>query len=308
MGTMTYWACRGVVRLGAVAMCAGLLAIPAIGAPFTATGKILQYFPDQGSPAPGEPKSTPTGESWTQAFGNNAGLGAGNAAYASAKKLGTYAEVEMSTMTWWSGSITSTSSASTRELLFPDWQAAAAHAGNLPAASLVMGFQVTVSGSVSATSDGGNNSGASVRYDATIGDATASGTRGTDASGAFTLTGDWGALYLESTIPWNSNVYLDLSASSYASAGKTYLSFPKARASADFSHTLLWGGVQRIWVVDALGNRTELVDAYIPLIGQESGADYFYGAPVASSVPEPATLMLLAPGLLMVWWWRRGTR
>lgn len=298
MQTMTGWMRRFVVF--------GILAQAAFALPFTANGRIEQFFSGGGNPPPGTPTLGPTGASWIQSFDNIAGLSAESFAISGAGNLQTLAIVNMSWAGWASGSISSRAHASLRETVLLDWEAAAAHAWEPGTAHLIMRFAVNVSGLAVAASNGGDNSGASVDYTATIGDATASGSKGASAGGSSSTTGTWGTVLLDATVPWQSNLYVDLSANSYASAGKTYLSFPTATAMADFSHTLRWGGLQQIFAVDGQGVRREVAGAYIPLIGQETGFNYFYGVAQAenSGVPEPASMLLLGAGLLGVWWRR----
>jgi len=283
----------------------GVLAPAAFALPFGATGGIEQLFPDAGNPGVGNPTVGPTGATWIHRFDSGTGLTADSFAASSPGLLSTLAMVGLDWPGWWSGSITARSSATLQETVLVDWEAAALHAWEPGTVNLIMRFAVAVSGTVVATSDGGDNSGASIQYTATIGDATASGSKGASSGGSSNTSGIWGTVLLDATVPWQSNLYLDLSAQSYASAGKTYLSFPTAAAMADFSHTMRWGGLQQVLAVNALGERRDVTGAYIPLIGQETGFNYFYAATGDTGVPEPSSLLLLAAGLAGVWW-RRG--
>lgn len=297
MQTMTGWMRRFVVF--------GVLAGAAYGLPFTANGTINQYFSGGGTPPAGVLNTGPTGESWTQRFDNSSGLFADSLASSSPGNLQTLAIVGLDWDGWASGSISARASAGLRETVLLDWEAAAAHAWEPDTVNLIMRFAVSVSGFATATSDGGDNAGASVDYTATVGDATASGSKSASSGGSTSTTGNWGTVLLDATVPWQANLILDLSANSYASAGKTYLSFPTAMATSDFSHTMRWGGLQQIFAVNGQGVRTEVTGAYIAMIGQDSGFNYFYAAPSASDVPEPSTTLLLGVGLVGVFWRRR---
>lgn len=71
-----------------------------------------------------------------------------------------------------------------------------------------------------------------------------------------------------------------------------------ASASADFSHTLRWGGVSAVY--DPRGNALNLGGLH--LMGSD-GFDYVHAAPpnpYASAVPEPAAWGLMATGLLVL--------
>ena len=297
------------MRLFGVVLVAGLLSVPLTGGPFTASGKINQFFSSGGDPKTGNGSDGAAGATWDHYFDGQNGLTAINSAQSENGLLKTMAAVTMNYYGWESGSISATSSAGLNEIIMPDWAVVAARAGQPDVATMVMGFEVFVGGVVVATSDGGPASSASVDYTARIGDASASGTRSVTAGGGLVETGTWGTLILTATLPFNSNVILDLTSTSFAGAGKTYLSFPMADALGDFSHTLRWGGVKQIIVVNGQGQQTDITGAYIPMIGQSTGFDYFYGVQEPTSgVPEPSTVALMTAGLAGVWCLRRRVR
>ena len=69
-------------------------------------------------------------------------------------------------------------------------------------------------------------------------------------------------------------------------------------AIADFGHTLTWLGITGMRVYDDLGSEVDVPPgAYLPLIGLDSGVDYWYSA--APAIPEPSTALLFGCGLVV---------
>ena len=238
---------------------------------------------------------------WNQTFTNGAGLSARSYAISTPGVMRTYANVMVAWDGWASGSLESRADASSVELV---WD------GREPwpfeQDSVMMGFSYYTTGTAFASSEDGGGAGAGVGFTLAIGTASQSGRREVSSSSGSTQEGEWDYPGVRVKISRGEDVYISLSSYAYAAAGKTYLAFPAMEATGDFSQTLRWLGVQYIEGVNPDGSTTRLTGAYIPLIGRDSGFNYFYAAPDgAGDVPEPGTVGLTVAGLALVWWKRR---
>ncbi len=167
-------------------------------------------------------------------------------------------------------------------------------------------YNIGATGSVSGTDAGPSGTAfADIRYDYSVGSSSFRGTQ--SSSGA--ITGQWGTIagyvdlmasYLGAGNYAVSSFGLALSGEARAAAsngpGRVHLI-----ADANFGSTLEWMGATRVEGFDAQGNRIELPsDFRLQLTGQQTGFDYWNAARPTSVVPEPATLWLMAAGMLAV--------
>ncbi len=99
-------------------------------------------------------------------------------------------------------------------------------------------------------------------------------------------------------------------AHTFANGTKTYVPGSDASidASADFSHTLKWLGITGLHAFDSSGNEIPLpADASLPLIGRDTGFDYWHPAD-PSPVPLRSTLLFMCAGLIGAGPWLRRKR
>lgn len=271
---------------------------PVLAAPFSASGVLYQEFYPAGPP--GASSAGPTGASFSQQFvaGSvvlNANAVAGNG------NLSLFALASMSNMTdWSSGHISSTARGSIIESIAPTWQL-----WLNPGETIIFEYEVSVSGGLFAASGGLGDAGSSadLLYTYRVGDSHGAGTWSKNSAGQESKSGTWnGVISSAFTVHRNSNFELELRATAGAGGGKTYVpgSNTTLLANADFSHTMTWLGITGVQAFDSLGNEIPLPpDFSLPLIGQESGFDYWHSAAAPEAVPEPATALLLGSGLVL---------
>ena len=164
----------------------------------------------------------------------------------------------------------------------------------------VFDFRIEGSGNQSATYGGWGavDAGSSVRYGFQVGGTQGTGSKSSSKNDNY---GVWGSVDASFLIGKDQGYRLVLDAHTATLGTKVY--FPGSDASidafADFSHTLRWMGITELHAFDASGNEIALpADAYLPLIGRDTGFDYWYAAP--SPVALPSALLLICSGLLGV--------
>jgi hypothetical protein len=202
---------------------------------------------------------------------------------------------------WSSGFITAYTDASFSEWIDPDWEdwAARGYDSMNDIDHYLFDFRIEVSGSQSATYGGWGAAGAesTVSYSYSVGNTSGAGSKSTFGGENY---GAWGTVDAAFLIAKNQSYLFSFHAHTFASGTKTYVPFSDASidASADFSHTLKWLGITGLHAFDSSGNEIPLpADAYLPLLGRETGFDYWQAADPAP-VPLPPTLLFMGCGLL----------
>lgn len=291
----------GVVARAAMPFLGLILATLSIPAPglagaFSASGLVEQTFGPQGSP--GVASAGPTSASFSQQYASGS-LNLVSIAAASSGNLSLFALASMSNMgDWASGFLSSVARASIVESVRPEWQL-----WLNPGETFVFEYEFSVSGGLFASSGGigAGGSSAGLSYAYRLGDSSGGGNWSQNSAGQVAKSGVWNGVVRNSfTVHKDSTFSLELAAVADAGGGKAYN--PASNATligiADFSHTLTWLGITGVRAFDGEGNEISLPpDAYIPLIGLESGIDYWYSADEPESVPEPAGVLLLGSGL-----------
>lgn len=201
---------------------------------------------------------------------------------------------------WSSGYINASTDATVNESIDPDWEDWAARGydsmGDID--HYAFDFQFEVSGSQSATYGGWGAVWADSRvsYNYSVGGTQGAGSKSTYANENY---GTWGIVDASFLIGKGQSYILSMRAQTSANGTKTYVPGSDASidAFADFSHTLRWMGIAGLHAFDASGNEIPLpADAYMPLIGRDTGFDYWYAAPAL--VPLPPTLLAIGSGLI----------
>lgn len=272
---------------------------PVLAGAFTASGLVEQTFRPQGSP--GVSSSGPTSASFLQQYvdGN---LYLYSTASASSGTLSLFALASMSNMTdWSSGFVSSVARGSIVESVAPFWQSWLA-----PGESFIFDYEFRVTGALLTHSGGfgAGGSSAGLAYAYRVGDSSGGGNWSQNSAGQVSQSGVWNGVVKNSfTVHKDSTFDLELAAVADAGGGKLYN--PESNATlfgiGDFSHTLTWLGITGVQAFDSLGNEIPLPpDFYLPLIGQESGFDYWHSAAgEPSEIPEPASALLLGAGLVV---------
>lgn len=276
---------------------------PALASAYVAAGTVGQEF--YGAGPPGVSNVGPTGATFTQKYVTDDINLVSNAA-SHAGNLSLFSLASINGMTnWSSGHVWSRASAGIIESVAPNWAP-----WLNDAETLTFDYEFSVFGNLSATSGGWGAAGgdAGLTYGYRLGDSNGGGTWTLESNGRVTQTGVWnGVISSAFTVHKNSNFNLELVASASATGSKTYApgSDTTIVSTADFSHTLTWLGITGMHAFDSLGNEIALPPgAMLPLIGVDSGVDYWYSA--APSVPEPATALLFGCGLVVAGLARRS--
>ena len=216
-------------------------------------------------------------------------------AAASSGNLSLNTTVGMNQMTdWSSGFLSSLAGGSIVEPVAPWWQLWVA-----PGETFIFEYEISVSGTLFVDSGGPGHAGSSadLLYTYHVGDSHGAGTWSKHSSGQESKSGTWSGIVRNSfTVQMNGTFDLELRATAAAGGSKFYnpMSNVTLTGIADFSHTLTWLGITGVQAFDELGNEVPLPpDFSLPLIGQESGFDYWHSAAgEPSEVPEPATVFL----------------
>lgn len=277
-------------------------------AAFTASGSMWQDF--YAPIPPGTSTSSPTHAMFEQQYQTgDLNLLARSEASRGNIELFTLASINGMT-NWASGHVSSTSSAGILEPVYPLWQFLAGYAA--PLAYLTFDYEVWVAGNLNTTSAGPGAAGgeAGLQYSYRVGDSSGGGYWSKNSAGQVSQSGTWNSSIKGSfTVQKGSTFNLQLAAIAGGGGSKTYVPGSNATvvAMADFSHTMTWMGITGVRAFDSLGNELPLpADAYLPLIGRESGFDYWYAAGGASEVPEPAAVLLVGSGFVVAGLMRRS--
>ena len=269
---------------------------PALAGAYTASGSVEQTFYPPGPP--GVSNEGPAGATFRQEF-MAANINLVSAASSSAGNLSLYSLANINLMTNWdSGNAWSRARAGIVEPVSPDW---ASWLGE--GETFVFDYQFSVSGNLLAESGGPGAAGgsASLEYSYAVGDSHGGGNWSLDSAGNVSKSGVWNGVVSNSfTVDKDSTFALDLRAAAGTWGGKAYN--PESNvltlAIADFGHTLTWLGITGMRVYDDLGSEVDVPPgAYLPLIGLDSGVDYWYSA--APAIPEPSTALLFGCGLVI---------
>ncbi|MCC7234674.1 MAG: PEP-CTERM sorting domain-containing protein [Bryobacterales bacterium] len=271
---------------------------PALASAFSASGKVGQEFYAAGPP--GHTSSGPTGATFTQEY-RSGGIFLSSSAEASSGVLALLAVASMANMTNWdSGHISSSATAHSIESVRPAWQLLIGSGE-----SFIFNYAIGVSGGMTTTIEGYGAVGseASLAYNYQVGDSSGSGQWSQNAAGQSSKYGTWNnTIHNAFTVHRGLTYNLDLHATAAAFGTKNYSPGGNATiiALADFGHTLTWLGITGVQAFDSQGNEVPLPpDFYLPLMGQDSGFDYWNSAAAPESVPEPATWLLLGSGLVV---------
>jgi len=271
---------------------------PVLAGAFTASGLVEQTFGPPGSP--GVPSTGPTSASFSQQY-TSGNLNLNSNAMASSGNLSLYAMVSMSNMAdWASGFLTAIARGSIVESVAPEWQILLD-----PGETFVFEYEFRVTGALQTTASGSGSAGSSagLAYTYHLGDSSGGGNWSQNSAGYASKSGVWNSVVKNSfTVDKDSTFNLELAASANAGGAKTYN--PESNITllgiADFSHTMTWLGITGVQAFDSKENEVPLPsDFYLPLIGRDSGFDYWYSAAEPAPVPEPPTVLLLGSGLFV---------
>jgi hypothetical protein len=264
---------------------------------YTASGRVVQEFYPAGPP--GVSDEGPNSATYTQTF-TEVDLVAISSATATAGNLSMFAQASINNMTQWSsGHVGAAAWGKIEESVAPSW----AESLLKPGESLILEYEILVGGELQAGKSGtaAFDSGADLTYTYAIGGSSGGGNWYQGSDGNTYQSGVWNAVISESlTIYADSSFLLELYALANTGASKGYN--PESNATsiaiADFSHTLTWLGITNARAFDSDGNEFALPDDFrIPLIGQESGFDYWNSAAAPAEIPEPATSLLFGIGI-----------
>lgn len=271
---------------------------PVLAVAFSANGSMWHDFPGYAPVPPGTSSVSPTGATFTQQYVAGA-INLNSHAEASSGNLSLLAKASINNMANWdSGHVSSTASARIVEPVDPFWELWASYG-----ATFIFQYELGVSGNLFTTSAGYGAAGsqADLGYTYHVGDSSGRGGWYQDSAGLVSKNGTWGLISSTFTVHKYSTFDLELVATAAAFGSKTYSAGggnATVVGNADFSHTMTWLGITGVRAFDSSGNEVPLPSgAYLPLIGQDSGFNYWYSAAEPASVPEPATGLLVASGL-----------
>lgn len=186
-------------------------------------------------------------------------------------------------------------------------------AASLGVTALNITYAVHASGGVSAfaTNTQFDHASASVSYGWALINGVGFATRGggvQERSETGAVSGGIGSGTASMAVRPGDTLKLQLSMSVFAGAGISgwhnsgFLS-AHVLADADFSHTLLWDGITDITAFDAHGDVVALTPGGRFQLLNDAGDDFWFAAPgfasTTTSVPEPASLALVLPCLLL---------
>ncbi len=291
---------KGVIARVVVPFLGSILATvmgpaPALAAAYSASGSVWQDFNSAGSS--GTPSTSPTGVTYLEQY-QTQDINLMSRAEASRGNIHLFTLASINGMTRWeSGHVSSSANATIIEPVYPNWQFLA---GYLPGygdiVSFTLEYEIWVAGNLYTTSAGPGAAGseAGLGYSYRVGDSSGGGNWSQNSAGQTSKSGTWnGSIISSFTVQKGSILDLALRADAGASGSKTYV--PGSDTTADFSHTMTWKGITGMRAFDSLGNEVVLPpDTYLPLMGQDSGFDYWQAAPV----PLPPTLWLIGSGLV----------
>lgn len=211
-------------------------------------------------------------------------------ATADAGRVAAECTMSFSTEDWGSMGWSVSASAGVTEQVTPDWAGFVVRHNVANLASVVLDFTLEINALLGATANGSANpnTSASVSYTYQVADASGNGSRSVSSDGSSSISGQWGVVHGTYTATAQTSYTMSFTGTVGASGGKTFVPFAlgEGQANADFAHTLKWLGITAIHAYDA--NHAEIPlppDAYIDLIGAETGFNYRHSVEAPVAVP-----------------------